>query len=144
MLHLFLFVNCRAGRGTPNLRMNRLWTNLLTKMNEKNLKNFSQNPWQIAKSMLYYYQRVRETPRGSESETKNHYKMQWVFVGWEDSYGVPPHSFEPSSPHCSLCLRLGRQRDDVRSSRTADKKFLKTFKKPLDKSIQMWYNNYRK
>lgn len=42
---------------------------------------------------------------------------------------VPPHSFEPSSPHCSLCLRLGRQRDDVRSSRTADKIFFKKFQK---------------
>ena len=34
---------------------------------------------------------------------------------------VPPHPFEPGSPSFGLCLRLGRQRDDVRSSRTADK-----------------------
>lgn len=38
---------------------------------------------------------------------------------------VPPHPFEPGSPSFGLCLRLGRQRDDVRSSRTADKKFSK-------------------
>lgn len=44
---------------------------------------------------------------------------------------VPPHPFESGSPSFGLCLRLGRQRDDVRSSRTADKKILKNFKKVL-------------
>ena len=42
---------------------------------------------------------------------------------------VPLHPFEPGSPFCGLCLRLGRQRDDVRSSRTADKNFFKKFQK---------------
>jgi hypothetical protein len=52
---------------------------------------------------------------------------------------VPPHPFEPGSPSFGLCLRLGRQRDDVRSSRTADKKI---FLKSIDKLNKMCYNKY--
>ena len=55
---------------------------------------------------------------------------------------MPLHPFEPGSLSCGLCLRLGRQRDDVRSSRTADKNFLKNFKKSIDKPHEMCYNKY--
>ena len=42
-----------------------------------------------------------------------------VCVGCGESPGVPLHPFESGSPICGWCLRLSRQRDDVRSSRTA-------------------------
>ena len=63
-----------------------------------------------------------------------------VCVGCGESPGVPLHPFESGSPICGWCLRLSRQRDDVRSSRTASKNFSKKFKKPIDKPHKMWYN----
>lgn len=44
-----------------------------------------------------------------------------VCVGCGESPGVPLHPFESGSPICGWCRRLSRQRDDVRSSRTASK-----------------------
>ena len=44
-----------------------------------------------------------------------------VCFGCGESPVVPLHPFESGSPICGWCLRLSRQRDDVRSSRTASK-----------------------
>ena len=107
-------------------------------------------------------------PRGSRqvSSRKNirlGKKTQMVCVGCGESPGVPLHPFESGSPICGWCLRLSRQRDDVRSSRTASiygragyeyppsvGRMLKwgfesptapkKIKKGLDKPPKVWYN----
>ena len=64
-----------------------------------------------------------------------------VCVGCGESPGVPLHPFESGSPICGWCLRLSRQRDDVRSSRTASKFFLK---KVLTNQAKVCYNKSTK
>ena len=59
-----------------------------------------------------------------------------VCFGSGESPGMPLHLFESSSPICGWCLWLNRQRDDVRSSRTATI----FFKKTLDNLHRMCYN----
>ena len=70
-------------------------------------------------------QLTRFSPSIFSEKYKTWYKTQMVCFGCGESPGVPLHPFESGSPICGWCLRLSRQRDDVRSSRTASKLFSK-------------------